>query len=53
MPKHFHKIAPAAISSCSAAGVRIALQRMLHLKGEAIHAAAHVGMACRNPHPHP
>ena len=32
--------------------MRVALQRLLHLQCEAIHAAAHVGHAGRKPHPH-
>ncbi len=32
--------------------VRIALERLLNHQGEAIHAAAHVGMARCDPHPH-
>jgi hypothetical protein len=34
MPKHLHKIAPAAAEHEEIPGVRIALQRLLHLKGE-------------------
>src|SRR5450631_4305609 len=52
MPKHLHEVAPASTEHEEIAGVRIALQRLLHLQGEAIHATAHVGMACRNPDPH-
>jgi hypothetical protein len=41
MPKHLHKIAPAAAEHEEIPSVRIALQPLLHLKGEAIHAAVH------------
>jgi len=33
--------------------VRITLERFLHLQGQRVHAAAHVGVAGGNPHPHP
>src|SRR6516164_3840829 len=52
MPKHFHEIAPVAAEHEEIPGVRIALQALLHLEREAIHAAAHVGMTGRNPHAH-
>jgi hypothetical protein len=52
MPKHFHEVASAPTEYIEIASMRIALQRLLHLEGQAIHAAAHVGMARRDPHPH-
>src|SRR5450631_4585080 len=52
MPKHLHEVAPASTEHEEITGVRIALQRLLHLQGEAVHATAHVGMARRDPHPH-
>jgi len=50
MPKNFYQIAAAASKDVEIAGVRITLQRLLHLEGEPIHATAHVGMTGRNPH---
>ena len=35
------------------AGVRITSQRLLNLQRQAVHAAAHVGPADRQPYPHP
>src|SRR3979411_1526816 len=52
MPKHLHEVAPTPTEHKEIAGMWIARQRLLHLQGEAIHAAAHVGMARRDPHPH-
>jgi len=52
MPKHLHEVAPASTEHEEITGVRIALQRLLHLQSEAVHATAHVGMARRDPHPH-
>src|SRR3979411_2718099 len=52
MPKHLHEVAPTPTEHKEIAGMWIALQRLLHLQGEAIHAAAHVGMTRRDPHPH-
>jgi len=45
MPKHLHEVAPASTEHEEITGVRIALQRLLHLQSEAVHATAHVGMA--------
>src|SRR4029077_8607447 len=50
VPKNLNQIATAAAKGEKIAGVRIALQRLLHLQRKTIHAAAHVGMACRDPH---
>src|SRR5713101_3169781 len=33
--------------------MRIALQTLLHLDRQAVHAAPHIGVADRQPHPHP
>jgi hypothetical protein len=53
VPKNLDEIATAAAKGEKIAGVWIALQRLLHLQGKTIHAAAHVGMAGRDPHAHP
>jgi hypothetical protein len=34
------------------AAVRVALEGFLYQHGQRVHAAAHVGVAGRNPHPH-
>jgi hypothetical protein len=52
VPKNLDEIATAAAKGEKIAGVRIALQRLLHLQGKTIHAAAHVGMAGRDPYTH-
>jgi hypothetical protein len=35
------------------AAVRITLEGFLHQQGQRVHAAAHIGMARRNPYPYP
>src|SRR5829696_5656953 len=52
VPEHFDEIAATAAEDIEVAGVRIATEGLLDLEREAIHAAAHVGMACRQPDPH-
>src|SRR4029077_2460617 len=52
VPKNLNQIATAAAKGEKIAGVRIALQRLMHLQRKTIHAAAHVVMACRDPHAH-
>src|SRR5713101_4065069 len=34
------------------AAMRITLERFLNRQGQRVHAATHVGMACRDPYPH-
>src|SRR5437868_6249387 len=42
-----------AAENVEVAAMRIALEGFLHPQGQRVHPAAHVGVAGRNPHPHP
>src|SRR5271166_3342544 len=53
VPENLRQIAPAPAEEVEIAAVRIALQLLLNLKRQTLHAATHVGVARRNPHPHP
>ncbi len=46
-----HQVAARAPKDVEIARVRVALQRLLHLEGETVHAAPHVGVSHRQPHP--
>ena len=46
-------LAPATPEDVKIAAVRVALQLLLNLKRQTLHAATHVGVACRDPDPHP
>jgi hypothetical protein len=51
--KDFDQVTAFAPENVKIAGVRIALQPLLDLQRQAVHAAPHVGVADRQPHPHP
>ncbi len=51
-PEVFDHIAAGIPENMEIAGMRIAPERLLHLQRQSFHAAAHVGMARRQPDPH-
>jgi hypothetical protein len=51
MPEDFRLIAAPAAEDEKIATVRIALQALLNLQGQPLHAAPHVRVARRDPHP--
>ena len=53
MPENLYQRTIAPPENVQIAGVRVALQRLLNLQGQAPHSAPHVGMAGRNPYPNP
>src|SRR6266699_1129386 len=53
MPENLDQLAAFAAEHVEIAAVRIALEGFLHQQGQGVHAAAHVGVARRNPHPTP
>ena len=52
-PENLYQRTVAPPENVQIAGVRVALQRLLNLQGQAPHSAPHVGMAGRNPYPNP
>ncbi len=52
MPKDLHQIAAPTPEHVEVAGMRITLQRLLNLQGQAVHAAAHIRVAVGQPYPH-
>src|SRR5271165_2970694 len=52
VPKDLRQITPASAEDVKIAAVRIALQLLLNLKRQTLHATTHVGVARRDPHPH-
>src|SRR6516164_5074340 len=53
MPENFDQRAALAAKHIEIAGVRITLERLLHLESQALHPTPHVGRASRDPHPNP
>src|ERR1700679_88135 len=53
VPKDLREVAPAPPENVEIASVRIAHQLLLNLKRQSLHAATHVGVVRRDPHPHP
>jgi hypothetical protein len=53
VPKDLREVAPAPPENVEIAAMRVALQLFLNLKRQSLHAATHVGVARRDPHPHP
>src|SRR5271166_4809617 len=53
VPKDLRQVAAAPAEDVEIAAVRVALQLLLDLKRQSLHAATHVGVARRDPHPHP
>ena len=51
MPNDLHEIASRAPEDVEITGVRITAERLLHLQGEAVHTAPHVGPSDREPDP--
>src|SRR5689334_9737198 len=51
MPKNLDQITPAPTEDKNMAAEGVAPQHLLHLEGEPVHAAAHVGVAGREPDP--
>src|SRR4029077_729093 len=51
MPKNLGKIASTPTEDIEIAGMGIALKAFLNRQGQALHAAAHVGVAGRDPDP--
>ena len=51
MPEDFRQIAAPASEDIEVAGMRIALQALLNLQRQTLHAAPHVRVARRNPDP--
>src|SRR5207302_1820690 len=52
MPEDLDQLAALATEHVEVAAMRVALEGFLHQHGQRVHAAAHVGVAGRNPHPH-
>src|SRR3954447_20236807 len=53
MPKNFNQVTAFPTKNVKIASMRIALQLLLDLQRQAVHAFAHVGAADRQPHPYP
>src|SRR6202051_5406439 len=51
MPENLSEIAPTPAEDIEIAGMGIALQTLLNRQSQALHAAAHVGVARRDPDP--
>ena len=51
MPEDFRQIAATAAEDEKIAAVRIEIQGLLNLQGQPLHAAPHVRVARRDPHP--
>src|SRR5690242_7852157 len=51
MPEDLHQVAPLATEHIQVPGMRIALQRLLNLQRQAVHATPHVRGTCRQPDP--
>src|SRR6185437_12075192 len=52
MPQDLHQVAALAAEHIQIAGMRIALQGLLHLQRQPVHATAHVRRTGGQPHPH-
>jgi hypothetical protein len=53
MPKDLQQVAAFATENVKIAGVRIAVETLLNLQSQAVHATAHVGHTSRQPDTHP
>src|ERR1700732_5580953 len=51
MPENLDQLSALAAEHVEIAAVSIALEHFLHLQGQRVHAAAHVGAAGGHPHP--
>jgi len=52
MPENLDQMAAPATEYVEVAGMRIALQSLLYLDRQAVHAAPHIGVPDRQPHPY-
>src|SRR5712691_4622663 len=52
MPENLDQMTALAAEHIEIAGMRIALQTLLHLDRQTVHAAPHIGVSDRQPHPH-
>src|SRR5438034_7102231 len=52
MPKNLNQVTSGASEDVKIAGMRIAPQGLLNLKGQAVHAAPHIRSSDRKPDPH-
>src|ERR1700684_1602580 len=52
MPEDLDQLAAPATEHVEVAAVRVSRERFLHQQGQRVHAATHIGVAGRNPHPH-
>src|SRR5207248_2981961 len=52
MPKNLNQVTSGASEDVKIAGMRIAPQSLLNLKGQAVHAAPHIRSSDRKPDPH-
>ena len=52
MPEDLDQVAPGAAEDEKIAGEGIAAKRLLHLQGETVHAAPHIGPTDGEPHAH-
>src|SRR5712691_7124510 len=53
MPENLDQVTSFPPKNVQIAGMRVALQYLLNLNRQAVHAAPHVGVPDRQPHPHP
>jgi hypothetical protein len=53
MPDDLEQVTSGASKDLTIAGMRVAAQRLLHLQRQAVHTTPPVGVADRQPHPHP
>nr|WP_247973407.1 hypothetical protein [Bradyrhizobium sp. 195] len=52
VPKDIDQLAAFATEHIEVAPVRVSRERFLHQQDQRVHAATHIGVAGRNPHPH-
>src|SRR6476659_5688278 len=52
MPKDLDQLSALATEHIEVAAVRVALEDFQHHQGQRVHAATHIGVAGRNPHPY-
>lgn len=52
MPKDLDQLAAFATEHIEVAAVRVSFEGFLHQQAQRVHAATHIGVAGRNPHPH-
>src|SRR6202161_3820524 len=52
MPEDLDPLPAPATEHVEVAAVRVSRERFLHQQAQRVHAATHIGVAGRNPHPH-